>query len=223
MQLTAAAQRLLKPKKIPDTESVSVMLKRWEPTLTDPYEQAGEEVMHDVTRRELMVSIVPEDVHSRLRDVLELHPNATIPQLRSIILNRVKCLLGTAEAEKDAMELDALKDTKPELPEPEPYDDPAGAWQGDGGADCGGDSDSFGWKATGAATATRMGKTGDTKGKGKGDVDPNTGRDSRGRFTCCAVCGELDDWARESPDKDNAKDNGSRTTTAEAKACVRTQ
>ena len=63
-------QRLLKPKQIPDVKSALVMLTSREATLAEFHDQTGEEVVNDFTRRELMVSLVPKDVFTRLATCL---------------------------------------------------------------------------------------------------------------------------------------------------------
>ena len=76
--------------------------------MAEYYDRNQEEAMNDVTRRQLMVGMMPKEVKVRLLEILETQPKASIPTLRAVLVNRVRHILGTAEAEKIAMELDNL-------------------------------------------------------------------------------------------------------------------
>ena len=62
-----------------------------------------------------MISMMPDKIQQRLRDVLELNPKATIAQLRAVLVQRVRFIMGTLESDKlykdpNRMEVDAFED-----------------------------------------------------------------------------------------------------------------
>lgn len=72
--LAAAARILLKPPKIAHLEDVIVTLTAWENKIEEYYEQHGEEVMNEITKKEVMLEMPPSVLQDRLRDILELNP-----------------------------------------------------------------------------------------------------------------------------------------------------
>lgn len=186
---TCEVQQLITPPKITDVKHVPLKLGSWERKLAECYDRTGSEVMHDITRRQLMVHMMPDVNKHRLVELLEPNTAITIPTLRQALTNRVRLRLGTAEAEKHQMDLDNLGPEKP-------ADDPNNYWANwdDWGAEAAaawesGDAEkqiaSFGCGPKGASKGKGKKREGD-EGKGKGkkcDKGKDNGkkRDGRGR------------------------------------------
>ena len=64
--------------------------------------------MNDIARKEVMITMLPDKLQERLRDILEFNPAATAPELRKALTIRVRYLLGTAASDENPMDLDAL-------------------------------------------------------------------------------------------------------------------
>ena len=114
--------------------------------------------------------MMPDAIQARLRDVLELNPTATTQQLRVVLVNRVRYLMGSAEI-KNYKYLDSFQEVSP-------GDHPGGALAGEpqggdgGGWDTGDgtwDVDSFGHAQTGKAEGKG------TKGKTCDGATPTVG------------------------------------------------
>ena len=151
----AETRILLHPPRIPDIKSVVTMLQRWEEKLGEFADRTGDEAMNENTKRELMISMMLDKVQQRLRDVLELNPKASIAQLRAVLVQRVRYIMGTLESDK------LYKD--PNKMDLDYFDENGGAWGGDEEwpeePEEGGDqlpADSFGWKPKGLGKGKRQ-------------------------------------------------------------------
>ena len=177
--VTAEARLLLKPPKIHNLKDVLVKLTLWETKLEEYTDQHGEDVMNEITKKEVFMEMLPDVLQARLRDVLELNPKASISELWKLLVNKVRYNLGMAAAQDDRMQIDGLADEPAERPHP---DRPAKEleyeknWQWDEESQAWVAMDSLGWKPKGAAKGKGLkGKPGG-KGGGKKGKDGKNGK-----------------------------------------------